>query len=98
MSGGCACSASRLAPISRAPVPQSMTRQVPASARTSTQEVLPPNRAVRGPGVGTEPRVPQNRIFIGCALEPDGLRDLVIVRRFVGFIRTKRPGVNIPAV
>jgi hypothetical protein len=44
---------------SRAPVPQSSTTQVPSAATTSTQEVLPPNRVVAGPGAGTEPLVPQ---------------------------------------
>jgi hypothetical protein len=38
---------------------------VPPSVRTSTHDVFPPYRTVPGPGVGTEPRVPQNRIRIG---------------------------------
>src|SRR5436309_6454039 len=34
---------------------------VPSEARTSTQEVLPPKRAVLGPGAAIDPRVPQKR-------------------------------------
>jgi hypothetical protein len=33
----------------------------PVAVRTSTHGVFPPYLIVRGPGVGTEPRVPQNR-------------------------------------
>src|SRR3954463_1941701 len=32
----------------------------PSSVRSSTQGVLPPYRTVLGPGLGMEPRVPQN--------------------------------------
>src|SRR5207247_329431 len=48
-------------PSGRAPVPQSKMKTCPAPVRTSTHAVLPPKRTVRGPGVGREPRVPQNR-------------------------------------
>ena len=37
---------------------------VPSSIRISTQDVLPPYFAVFGPGVGTDPLVPQNRTSI----------------------------------
>src|SRR5262245_6062507 len=57
--GGPAASSAR--PSSRAPVPQSSTKQVPSAVRTSTQDVFPPNRVVAGPGAGTEPLVPQKR-------------------------------------
>src|SRR5438128_1025149 len=48
-------------PSARIPVPQSSTSVVPSLVRSSTQQVLPPNTAVPGPGVGIEPRVPQKR-------------------------------------
>src|SRR2546430_11227975 len=51
----------RWSPSSRAPVPQSRMITVPSEARTSTQEVLPPKRAVLGPGAAIDPRVPQKR-------------------------------------
>jgi hypothetical protein len=35
-------------------------KKVPPFVRISTQAVFPPKRTVDGPGVGTEPRVPQN--------------------------------------
>jgi len=57
-----AASSMRARPSPRAPVPQSNTNRVPPSVRTSTQEVFPPYRTVSGPGVGTEPRVPQKRM------------------------------------
>src|SRR6266487_2622274 len=34
--------------------------RISPAARTSTQEVLPPYRIVVGPGVGIDPRTPQN--------------------------------------
>src|SRR5687768_14052737 len=47
---------------------------VPSSIRTSTQDVLPPYFAVFGPGVGTEPLVPQNRT---CILQDGGSEAIV---------------------
>src|SRR5688572_7884566 len=55
-----AASSHSTTPSARAPVPQSSTSSVPPSVRTSTHEVLPPYRTVSGPGVGIDPRVPQN--------------------------------------
>ena len=37
---------------------QSMIRRVPRAERTSMQDVFPPYRAVLGPGLAIEPRVP----------------------------------------
>jgi hypothetical protein len=37
---------------------------VPSLDRSSTQHVLPPYAAVRFPGVGIDPRVPQKRTYI----------------------------------
>src|SRR5450756_79623 len=42
----------------RMPVPASRTSTVPARPTTPTHEVFPPYRAVSGPGVASEPRVP----------------------------------------
>src|SRR5262245_2847806 len=36
----------------------------PSGPRTSTHDVLPPYRTVEGPGLGSEPRVPQKRIHM----------------------------------
>jgi hypothetical protein len=49
------------------PVPLSKMKNVSSFVRISTQAVLPPYRTVDGPGVGTDPRVPQNltRIVAG---------------------------------
>src|SRR5215472_7299801 len=47
-------------PRRRMPVPASRTSTVPSGPRTPTQEVLPPYRAVSGPGVASDPRVPQS--------------------------------------
>src|SRR2546429_352532 len=47
-------------PSGRAPVPQSKMKMCPSAVRTSTHEVLPPKRTVCEPGVGIDPRVPQN--------------------------------------
>src|ERR1051326_6320682 len=58
---GCFSVRMRCSPSSRMPVPQSRTMSVPPGDRTSTQEVLPPYLAVRGPGDAIEPRVPQKR-------------------------------------
>src|SRR5437867_3919601 len=52
-------SLSRAMPSERMPVPASNTI-ISLSARTSTQEVLPPYRMVPGPGTGIDPRTPQN--------------------------------------
>ena len=41
------------------PVPASKMNRRPSARRTSTQGVLPPYRTVEGPGLGMEPRVPQ---------------------------------------
>src|SRR5207302_1407536 len=41
---------------------------VPSEARTSTQEVLPPKRAVLGPGAAIDPRVPQKRTCMADSL------------------------------
>src|SRR5215208_8152588 len=44
----------------------------PSDVRTSTQGVLPPYRTVCGPGVGIDPRVPQNwirRLMAPCSRE-----------------------------
>ena len=41
---------------------------MPLSVRTSTHDVFPPYRTVPGPGVGTDPRVPQNRMRIRPSL------------------------------
>src|SRR5678809_622922 len=46
-------------PNGRRPVPASMMIISPP-ARTSMHEVLPPNSTVLWPGVGMEPRTPQN--------------------------------------
>src|SRR5262245_45645923 len=46
------------------PVPASKMISSSASLRTSIQVVLPPYRAVCGPGEAIEPRTPQKRIFI----------------------------------
>src|ERR1700690_1866933 len=51
-------------PRRRMPVPASMMMRVPAAELTSTHEVLPPYRSVRGPGMGKEPLTPQNRILM----------------------------------
>src|SRR5262245_31313768 len=59
-------SASNSRPSGRRPVPPSRIMIWP-SARTSMQEVLPPYLRVVGPGVGTEPRTPQNFSFAGEA-------------------------------
>src|SRR4051812_34431949 len=59
-SGWPCASCRRLLPRSRAPVPQSRIRSVPASVRTSTHEVFPPYRMTVGLGTGIEPRTPQN--------------------------------------
>jgi hypothetical protein len=48
----------------RMPVPASMMMRVPAAELTSTHDVLPPYRSVRGPGTGKEPLTPQNRILM----------------------------------
>jgi hypothetical protein len=48
-------------PSGRSPLPASRIRSRPLGLVTLTQDVLPPYRAVRGPGVGIDPRVPQNR-------------------------------------
>jgi hypothetical protein len=40
-----------------------MTTSVPRDERTSMQDVLPPYRAVVGPGFAIDPRVPQKRTF-----------------------------------
>src|SRR5690606_4032298 len=48
-------------PSPRSPVPASRIRRCPCEV-TSTQEVLPPIRAISGPDVATLPRTPQNRI------------------------------------
>src|SRR4030095_13949367 len=74
---GFVASAMSSLPSSRAPVPQSITKRTPAFVVTSTHAVLPPNRAVRGPGEAIEPRVPQKcmRMGLGGAgpeLEHDG--------------------------
>src|SRR3954470_6751867 len=47
-------------PSDRMPLPASRMTSRPSAHRTSTQGVLPPYRAVSGPGLGMEPRVPQN--------------------------------------
>src|SRR5215475_5883618 len=60
--------ASSASPKSCAPVPQSRMTSVPSSARASTHAVLPPYRSVVGPGLASEPRVPQNRICIVVSL------------------------------
>src|SRR5262245_34926971 len=56
--------ATRWRPRSCAPVPQSSTISPPSGPRTSTHDVLPPYRTVEGPGLGSEPRVPQKRIHM----------------------------------
>jgi hypothetical protein len=48
-------------PNSRIPVPASRRTSDPLGVRTSMDGVLPPYRTVADPGVGIEPRVPQNR-------------------------------------
>src|SRR5499425_2188983 len=58
----------RCRPSSRAPVPQSRMITVPSDARTSTQDVLHPKRAVFGPGAAIDPRVPQKRTCIADSL------------------------------
>src|SRR6266508_6173168 len=67
-------------PSSRIPVPASKTR-ISLPHRTSTHDVLPPYRVVRGPGVAMEPRVPQKRTIIeaggdslGSPSAPSGFR------------------------
>src|SRR5882724_10884740 len=60
------------APRLRIPVPASRIR-ISLPARTSIHEVLPPYRAVVGPGEGVEPRTPRNRIFI------EGKSDLEVI-------------------
>src|SRR3989304_6980262 len=44
----------------RMPVPASSTSTVPSRPTTPTHEVFPPYRAVSGPGVASEPRVPHS--------------------------------------
>src|SRR5215813_9152175 len=51
---------SSVVPRRRMPVPASRTSTVPSGPRTPTQDVLPPYRAVSGPGVASDPRVPQS--------------------------------------
>src|SRR5207248_5426996 len=65
-------------PSIRIPVPQSRTIMVPSLVRISTHEVLPPYIAVRCPGVGIEPRVPQKRRCIIVLFYPV-LQELGIV-------------------
>jgi hypothetical protein len=48
----------------RIPVPASMMMRVPAAELTSTHDVLPPYRSVRGPGTGKEPLTPQNWLLM----------------------------------
>jgi len=45
---------------------------VPSSQRTSTHEVLPPKRSVLGPGLATDPRVPQKCVNIAVSLSCGG--------------------------
>src|SRR5688572_12419123 len=47
-------------PSSRMPVPASSSTSAPVGVRTSTDGVFPPYRTVDGPGLGIDPRVPQN--------------------------------------
>src|ERR1044071_762898 len=47
-------------PSDRMPLPASRMTSLPSAHLTSTQGVFPPYRAVSGPGLGMEPRVPQN--------------------------------------
>jgi len=54
----------RESPRPRIPVPASKITRLSSVSRTSTQGVLPPYRTVVRPGVGIEPRVPQNRSFM----------------------------------
>src|SRR5690242_12526439 len=49
-----------IAPSGRRPLPASSTMIFPSPPVIPMQGVLPPYRAVRGPGVGIDPRVPQN--------------------------------------
>src|SRR5215472_1802730 len=56
----CRTDESSVVPRRRMPVPASRTSTVPSGPRTPTQEVLPPYRAVSGPGVASDPRVPQS--------------------------------------
>src|SRR3990167_3664322 len=42
----------------RMPVPASSTSTVPSRPATHTQDVFPPYRAISGPGVASDPRVP----------------------------------------
>src|SRR2546422_1174221 len=70
-----------LKPSSRTPVPQSRTINVPSEARTSTHDVLPPNRAVFGPGDAIDPRVPQNLTYTTSS-RVDEFADSSIVLHF----------------
>ena len=53
---------------------------MPLSVRTSTHDVFPPYRTVLGPGVGTDPRVPQNRMRIRPSLPSTGLDPTALPR------------------
>ena len=44
----------------RSPLPASRMTSLPGTPEMLMQAVLPPYRAVPGPGVGIDPRVPQN--------------------------------------
>src|ERR1017187_9974845 len=57
----------------RMPVPASSTSIVPSRPTTPTHEVFPPYRAISGPGVASEPRVP-HRVTCISKLPEDHLR------------------------
>src|SRR4026208_2165612 len=51
-----------------APVPQSKIRRLPLAVVSSTQEGLPPNEFVPGPGAAIDPLVPQKRTLMSPLL------------------------------
>lgn len=59
------------------PEPASRIRRCPWPSSIVTQGVFPPYRTVRGPGVGIDPRVPQNRIESGTLPPPGGRSKLI---------------------
>ena len=50
------------------------------STRSSTQEVLPPKKTVLGPGVGMDPRTPQNFTFVARSVALVGTSSAVVSR------------------
>src|SRR5579863_3379174 len=83
----------RYAPSDRAPVPQSRMNRAPEFVTTSTQDVLPPNSFVDGPGVAIEPRVPQKRrytVILRLSVAVLQLNTIQILRKSVNRFANQR--------